>query len=520
MPASPRRRRILSAYIDGELSPRWRSAVERSLERNATLRSEMEQFVRVKQLVGGLPLIPVPKAILSRSNPARPVSAPLEPDQIDALLIAYANRELEGSNRDLVKRTLLREPQHQATLRDHQRVAKLLDQIPRKRPPADLLAIAIDRLNAWASSTIEEPAEPAGSATLAGSNPTGSTWGEYLSAYLDGELSSRKTQKVQERLAASSAARDYLSDLSRIQTRLMKLPFTTCPEVVLRSTLERVHAEVGLTTPNHLERVSAGNVAIDWPADIQPTRPMPKRSFGWQSIAAVAASLVVVVGIGYILSGIPLRPADTGEALLAKAEPVKQSVVTTKVKEIARPVGHERIQQLVLATPYELRRDLDAKQVTVAARDVERFLDTVGPIGSTLKRIEPTPAGGRVIELTGEPAEIAELLARLADASSTAVGVEKIEVGTPTTQRADRWVVRSDKKASIDLMASLGRGLKAFQQQMESLAQTRRKETETSLVDAQTPSLPTGASRVPNEPVVLARPLRFSLVIVPAQPSQ
>jgi anti-sigma factor RsiW len=508
MPASHRRRRSLSAYLDGELSPRWQAAVARALKNSQSLRTELQQLARVKQSLQTLPRVAVPTNLI----PIATLSVELDPLEIDALLLAYAYGELDPRTRASVDQFLVVHPTYQTTLRDHQRVAKALRTLPRKTPPPAVLAVAIDRLQVWAAH--QEPI------TTDAEFPTRSSWGEYLSAYLDGELSTRKVEKIQERLTESPVARDYLSDLTRIQSRLAGLPKKKCPDVVVRSTLERIAAEASLTTPNHFERVPAGSINIEWPDDTAPAQLRPKRTWNWPIATAIAASVALVVALGTILSGIPLQVPQNHQAIVASPRSATPAVeVTNSLQDRQPDVGQERLRLLAKANKQEMARQLDSRRVTVAAKDVQRFLDELGPIGDTLKRSEPTPNGGRLIELTGEPNEIAELLARLADTASNTVGIEKIDISDPTNmpasnrRSADRLVVAADKRFVVDWINSLDRGIKSLGEGVKQLAEAKRSDQQQAALAANDNT--SRPSPLPNEPVILARPLRFLLIVSP-----
>src|SRR5262245_51346713 len=56
---------ILSAYLDGELSPDERARVERRLERDPRAREQVEDFRRLSQLFAGLPRTELPASFAS-----------------------------------------------------------------------------------------------------------------------------------------------------------------------------------------------------------------------------------------------------------------------------------------------------------------------------------------------------------------------------------------------------------------------------------------------------------------------
>ena len=60
--AAERREEMLSAYIDGELSPRERADLERALARDATLRAELEDLRQVVRVMKAAPRVPLPRS--------------------------------------------------------------------------------------------------------------------------------------------------------------------------------------------------------------------------------------------------------------------------------------------------------------------------------------------------------------------------------------------------------------------------------------------------------------------------
>jgi anti-sigma factor RsiW len=542
----------LSAYLDQELSPRWQQAVEKALQKSPALRAELASLERVRGLLNSLPRHPLPPSVAGpnpllalhplSAPPANPLEGaadqvnvgplkadslnvgPLEADQVKALLLAYAYGELDVRSREQVDRLLLTSSAHRRSLEDHQRVARALSELPKRELPPEVLAIAVDRLATWAAES-DAPSDEV-------DMPARATWGEYLSAYLDGELSTKKSGKIERRLEESEPARRYLRDLTRVQAGLQQLANNRCPDVVLRSALERVAAEVGQTTPNHLERVPAGTIDIDWPEDRPSPLRRPPRSLGWSSLAGIAASIVVVAGVGFVLSGLPLQTGNTltGPSPQAPPPAIAARSAPAVQRSTAMPIGYEQIAPLPKAGPREIVDKLDSRQITISARDVQRFLDDLGPIGETLKRSEPTSAGGRLIELTGTPQEIAELMGRLAETSTRGKQVDEISVAPPKEDAlaqirlsSDRWVVSPEKRLVLGMITSLDRGLKSLQSQWPDPTQqppgtdTPEDPTEgTALAEDDSAAPPANNLSLPNEPLVLARPLRILLVVTPS----
>ncbi len=432
---------------------------------------------------------------------------------------------MDVRTRGEVDRLLLAEPEHRRSLRDHQRIARALSNLAKHDLPLDVLAVAVDRLHDWAADESSPSAEI--------DSDKRSTWGEYISAYLDGELSDRKRSKIQIRLEESDTARRYLADLSKVKGGVQNLPTQTCPDVVIKTALERINQEAGLTTPNHLERVSAGVVDVEWPDETRIALPTRRRSMSWSALAGLAASVLVVAGMGWVLSGIPLsggmrRDSLSDSSIVAQLDPeTPRATLPTTRAVVYRPAGYERIREISLAKADEVTRSLDSRQITVAASDVRKFLDRLGPIGETLKRSEPTAHGGRLIELTGEPAEIAELMGRLAEASSIDETVGEIAIDQPQEETlaqirktSDRWVIPAETKLAMDMIRQLDEGIKSLGSQIQSLAEKKGSSQKDESLAESEPSVdedkiaPT-RDLIPNEPVILARPLRILMVVTP-----
>jgi hypothetical protein len=392
----------------------------------------------------------------------------------------------------------------------------------------EVLAVAVDRLHDWAANELSPSTEF--------DSDKRSTWGEYISAYLDDELSDKKQSKIQSRLSGSDVARRYLADLSKVKSNVQKLPKLTCPDVLIKTVFERISQEAGLTTPNHLERVSAGVVDVEWPDESGIALPIRKRTLSWSALVGLAASVFVVAGLGLVLSGIPLseglpRESASNSPGVAKIEPEVPTTKSSGAGELVyRPAGYERIRKISVARAEEVTRSLDSRQITVAANDVQKFLDRLGPIGETLKRSEPTARGGRLLELTGEPTEIAELMGRLAEASSGDETVEAIDIDHPQEESltqirktSDRWVVPVETKLAMDMIRQLDAGIKSLGSQIQSLAQEKGSQKKDQRLASNEPNSDRAISNesapkrelIPNEPVVLARPLRILMVVTP-----
>lgn len=133
---------------------------------------------------------------------------------------------------------------------------------------------------------------------------------EWLSAYLDGELTEEQRQMVESRLASDPSARSTLEDLNRVRQMVAKLPAWNGANLQFRLPAEE---QAETTTPNtEFEDVTQSlDDAEDETEDAAPIwQPVPKpKSIPWGWLAT-AACLLVMVGIGSLLWN-PLQPLSS-----------------------------------------------------------------------------------------------------------------------------------------------------------------------------------------------------------------
>ena len=131
---------------------------------------------------------------------------------------------------------------------------------------------------------------------------------EWLSAYLDGELTDAQRQCVEDRLANDSAAQEMLGDLERIRGLVRELPGWSGSGLNLDVT---ALSDAPPDAPSVLDasdvQLQAVMGADESQADVPLGRPAPfavprrKSVLAWWRPLTLAASLLAMLGIGYAL---------------------------------------------------------------------------------------------------------------------------------------------------------------------------------------------------------------------------
>ena len=155
---------------------------------------------------------------------------------------------------------------------------------------------------------------------------------EWLSAYLDDELTAEQRQVVEKRLAIDPAAQAMLEDLRRVRTMVAKLPTWAGPNLEftipaeLPGTFDEAEDAVENTgeeddTTSHFEEVprllanveeprGAASAPASWNLQSRASRSM----LGW---IATAASVLLVAGLGYVYwpaTGLQVAHVDSKQA--------------------------------------------------------------------------------------------------------------------------------------------------------------------------------------------------------------
>ncbi len=138
-------------------------------------------------------------------------------------------------------------------------------------------------------------------------------WGEFheewLSAYLDGELNEEQRQVVEARLAEDAGARELLSDLERVRGLVRQLPAWPGAGLSSASILAGTSASTAPEAPSAdplkeaLPSEPRGESLADSltePLQSRRSRPRPAAWMSWLRPLAVAASLLLALGLGFL----------------------------------------------------------------------------------------------------------------------------------------------------------------------------------------------------------------------------
>ena len=533
-----RRQSILSAYLDDELSPRRRARVEAALALNPALREELDQLRRLVSRVQGLAQVSLPEPIrqdiMKRLSALPPLTSDeLTAEEIELLLAAYAYGELNDLARDDVERLLLPDEQHRETVEEFRRVRDMMQTLPQQPIPSDILAVVLDRLH----QSAERMAQVAKTARIR--RPIG----EYLSAYLDGEISPRKRAEIERRLAANTTARQTLGSLDWVRTNLSALPRVTAPTGILSDVLSELSAEKQTAMASNKSADSSSDPSIDlsWvePASVPTGRP--GRFFRWDAFFLAAASVLVIVSIGGLVANLPPKndttlakhaaPTHDKSAVNHSPAPVAPVVAENKkspddLRDQLAPAGLAHLTEILEEKPERMIERIDRKQVTLTTSDVNKVLDIMGLTGQA-KRYNETD-NRQVVDIKGPASDVSRVLSRVEEVSRRSDLVQRIGIDDPHHEllaRLDRPEHRSATPTGplqIDIVESVRQGI-------EELAKLSNKPETSPTVDepvivnrdkeeVKQPIKRSSTSlRLPNEPTVIAKPLRVLLVVEPAK---
>jgi hypothetical protein len=192
---------------------------------------------------------------------------------------------------------------------------------------------------------------------------------EWLSAYLDGELTDEQRQIVEARLAVDANAQTTLADLERVRTLVKQLPAWNGRPVVLSSEIlsataddENVEFEVNTTRAMiaNAERANADKEGDDIDMALaettSPDLDISERwlecnrspsNWRWLRPLAAAASLLLMVGIGYLLwpdsGSMDLASSSRGE--VAKTAEEANADLDREAYAVPNPVREDQFPQ-------------------------------------------------------------------------------------------------------------------------------------------------------------------------------
>lgn len=176
--------------------------------------------------------------------------------------------------------------------------------------------------------------------------PSGEQLGEWLSAYVDGELDEEQTRKVEDILRKDEAARRLLNDLRRVVSTVQSLPQHPAPESIAADVQLHVERSQLLGDPD--ERI------------IDAER---KRSPVW-GILSTAAVFALVIGAGWYLAEMYRRGAPGTRVAVA---PVDESEAVSKKERLDDDSALE-------ADPGEELRGQPSTEKLLASANLEQKL--------------------------------------------------------------------------------------------------------------------------------------------------
>lgn len=257
---------------------------------------------------------------------------------------------------------------------------------------------------------------------------------EWLSAYLDDELTDAQRQVVEQRLATDPAAQATLEDLQRVRSMVAKLPSWTGPDLKFAVPAALPSSDVDeLDDSNELNdfeavpRVIAGTHESRVTTKAIESKDLSSRSLrsvlGW---VATAASVLLVAGLGYMYWPTAIRQVATletaptmaskastrtfnAETDNATANPTAEDDFAKSSKDMglafrAAPtgeatLGEDTLERLALGSPDTLSRAAVAEK-TDPARIADKKESTPQPDAVALERkqqaIELPPESGGI----------------------------------------------------------------------------------------------------------------------------
>lgn len=210
---------------------------------------------------------------------------------------------------------------------------------------------------------------------------------EWISAYLDDELTAEQRQVVEARLATDPAARALLEDLQKVRNLIGDLPAWKGPGINTAAVITGADLDEQLDLQDELEQ-DAGledaedefeeELEEDWEDDLnrepEPPSPrvqafeneVPRHMPGWVRPAAMAASVLAMLGIGYFLwRGEPLAmlaDSRSSNGVSPNAAPANGLADENAMSDTAAPMeanaGQTPQADAVPPTPFQAGEDL------------------------------------------------------------------------------------------------------------------------------------------------------------------
>lgn len=167
--------RLISAYLDGELTAEECRTIERRLHEDGDLARTLRELQEVSQAVRDLPQVPAPPAVrsqlralllqLSEEESLEPAMGEAEGRQswpVGEVLSAYLDDELTAVGRDRVESLLADSPRARKVLGRYQAVRRLMRSLPFEPVPPGVLRQMMAQIRAEAQRNAQPvPIEPA-----------------------------------------------------------------------------------------------------------------------------------------------------------------------------------------------------------------------------------------------------------------------------------------------------------------------------------------------------------------------
>lgn len=439
MTTEHRRRSLLSAYLDGELSPARKRKVEAVLERRPDLSAQLARLQRIMRAVRRLREIPAPdhvraetlaslrRTALDEVWPVSDVSA----DEADCLLAAYAYGELDEPSARRVEQLLLTHREYRARLDEHRRVAAVVGSMERLPAPMETVDRILERLRRLPPPASSLRASDGGRAPATGGKRP---LGELLTAYVDGEVPDHKRRRVEAQAARDARVRRLLSSFERVHEALSHLPKQGAPAGLLAKSLDRILATEAREAA---EPILPPDEAPTWQIDESEWRAAaPRARLGSRSgvnaapVWGAACMVFVAVAGLYVAAGGRLSvDAEPGRELAAASPDGRSSAPGREAVRVdaGPPSGPASTQtaadkttdleRLAAIAPDALAGEIDEKQVVVSAHDVDRAMKE---LETTLHTLSFSPSSvaaapgdsdpAYVVELHGAPGQVSRVL--------------------------------------------------------------------------------------------------------------
>jgi hypothetical protein len=250
------------------------------------------------------------------------------------------------------------------------------------------------------------------------------------------------------------------------------------------------------------------------------SRPAPAQRFSVLPLLALAASLVIVAGSGFVLSQWTLGPRQ--QIARVNVEPARAAAAQRPA-----PTGIDDLRDLLVGDE-SLREQLDRRQVTLSSADVDKLLDSIGLAEVSLSVREKRAGNRRVVMVEGEAQHVGQMLRRLEQTSRQGSLVRsvivdfaseelRVQMGEPRVVEVPRRP--ATPKPNVDIVGAVRRGLERIEQRFVLSPIAADPPTPPSPSATPPTAKPTPAPVDLNAPAVLARPVRIYLVVEQDQPA-